>query len=169
MKPNTPTKIELHLRIADLERERNEHRNAAMEADLRTQAAVRGEKQLEGKLTAVTRWLEANQPDVFKRGLWDAIDTPTARTTLCWNCNTAYPTDARQCPGCCATNANKDLVSAQEEMQDKTQIDHDWKWVSDWYGDPEVVNGTADCSHWKCTRCDSEDCEDEPPGPYEDY
>lgn len=97
-----------------------------------------------------------------------ALSAGLAPTTLCWNCNTAYPTDARQCPGCCATNANKDLVSAQEEMQDKTQIDHDWKWVSDWYGDPEVVNGTADCSHWKCTRCDSEDCEDEPPGSYED-
>lgn len=24
-------------------------------------------------LTAITKWLEANQPDVFRRGLWDAI------------------------------------------------------------------------------------------------
>lgn len=92
-----------------------------------------------------------------------------APNTLCWNCNTAYSVEARQCPGCCATNANKDLASAQEEMQDKSLIDHDWKWISDWYGDPDVINGTADCSHWQCTRCDSEDCEDEPPGPYDDY
>ena len=34
---------------------------------------------------------------------------------------------------------------------------------------PDVVNGTADCSHWQYTRCDSEDCEDEPPGYDEDY
>lgn len=27
----------------------------------------------ERRLAAVTRWLEANQPDVFSRGLWDAI------------------------------------------------------------------------------------------------
>lgn len=53
-----------------------EHRNAAMEADLRTQAAVRGEKQAIARLTAITRWIEANQPDVFKRGLWVAIETP---------------------------------------------------------------------------------------------
>ena len=98
-----------------------------------------------------------------------ALSAGLAPTTLCWNCNTVYAMDARQCPGCCAMNANKDLAGAQEEMQDKRLIDHDWKWVSDWYGDPDVVNGTADCSHWKCTRCDSEDCEDEPPGPYEDY
>jgi len=45
MKPDTPTKTELMQRIVLLERERNEHRNAAMEADLRTQAAVRSEKQ----------------------------------------------------------------------------------------------------------------------------
>lgn len=79
MKPETPTKTELHQRIADLERERNEHRNAAMEADLRTQAAVRGEKQAIARLTAITRWLEANQPDVFRRGLWVAIETPNAK------------------------------------------------------------------------------------------
>jgi len=93
---------------------------------------------------------------------------PTA-DTLCWNCNTVYAMHAAKCPGCCATNANFDIESAQEEMQDKRQIDHDWKWVSDWYGDPDVVNGTADCSHWECRRCGSMDCEDEPPGPYDDY
>ena len=28
------------------------------------------------KLSAVVKWLEANQPDVFRRGLWDAIAHP---------------------------------------------------------------------------------------------
>ena len=26
------------------------------------------------KLAKMTRWLEANQPDVFSRGLWDALE-----------------------------------------------------------------------------------------------
>ena len=30
----------------------------------------------ESKLTAITKWLEAYQPDVFSRGLWDALETP---------------------------------------------------------------------------------------------
>jgi hypothetical protein len=30
--------------------------------------------QCERRLAAVARWLEANQPDVFSRGLWDAIN-----------------------------------------------------------------------------------------------
>jgi hypothetical protein len=30
--------------------------------------------QCERRLAAVARWLEANQPDVFRRGLWDAIN-----------------------------------------------------------------------------------------------
>jgi hypothetical protein len=29
--------------------------------------------ELERKLTAIAAWLETNQPDVFKRGLWEAI------------------------------------------------------------------------------------------------
>jgi hypothetical protein len=31
-------------------------------------------KQLEAKITAMVEWLEKNQPDVFARGLWDAIN-----------------------------------------------------------------------------------------------
>ena len=31
------------------------------------------ETLLEAKLTAIVHWLEKNQPDVFSRGLWDAI------------------------------------------------------------------------------------------------
>ena len=30
--------------------------------------------QLERKLAAAVVWLELNQPDVFRRGLWDAIN-----------------------------------------------------------------------------------------------
>ena len=33
------------------------------------------------------------------------------------------------------------------------QFDHDWKFVRDWYGDPEVINGTADCSYIERQRC----------------
>jgi len=31
------------------------------------------EKRLEARLAAIILWLEQNQPDVFSRGLWDAI------------------------------------------------------------------------------------------------
>lgn len=41
--------------------------------------------------------------------------------------------------------------------------EHDWTWISDWYGDPEVINGTADCSHYRCLKCDAEDYESDPP------
>lgn len=43
------------------------------------------------------------------------------------------------------------------------EFDHDWEWIVDWYGDPDVVNGTADCSHWRCRACGSEDCDRPPP------
>lgn len=47
--------------------------------------------------------------------------------------------------------------------------DHDWKWISDWYGDAGVINGTADCSHYECKRCGAEDNESEPPSMEDDY
>jgi hypothetical protein len=34
--------------------------------------------------------------------------------------------------------------------------DHKWEFIRDWYGDPNVINGTADCSFWRCSRCDEE-------------
>jgi hypothetical protein len=34
---------------------------------------------------------------------------------------------------------------------------HKWRWISDWYGDPGVINGTADCSRWECQHCGSVD------------
>ena len=30
---------------------------------------------LSDKLRAMTKWLEKNQPDVFRRGLWEAINS----------------------------------------------------------------------------------------------
>lgn len=30
---------------------------------------------------------------------------------------------------------------------------HDWRWIKDWYGDPDVPNGTIDCSGWTCEKC----------------
>ena len=31
--------------------------------------------------------------------------------------------------------------------------EHRWKWIKDWYGNPEVPNGTVDCSYWECKDC----------------
>ncbi len=111
------------------------------------------------------------KPPAPRRGVQATcmIDTKDSKHdgTLCWNCNAAYAMKMRQCPDCCSTNANKDFANAQEEMQDKNLIDHDWQWIKDWYGDPNVVNGTVDCSHWRCKRCESEECEDAPPPKYD--
>ncbi len=41
--------------------------------------------------------------------------------------------------------------------------DHKWEWVVDWYGDPNVINGTQDCSSWRCRKCDAVDEERERP------
>ena len=35
-------------------------------------------------------------------------------------------------------------------------FDHDWEIISDWYGDPDVINGTADCSFKRCRVCGEE-------------
>lgn len=44
------------------------------EAPLRARIA-----ELEGRLAIIVKWLEENQPDVFRRGLWDEISAPTAQ------------------------------------------------------------------------------------------
>lgn len=31
--------------------------------------------------------------------------------------------------------------------------DHDWEYISDWYGDPEVINGTCDIHYKRCRQC----------------
>jgi hypothetical protein len=35
-------------------------------------------------------------------------------------------------------------------------FDHDWRYVSDWGGDPEVISGTFDCSFKRCEQCGEE-------------
>ena len=95
--------------------------------------------------------------------LTDVLE-PTAETTLCWNCNTVYAMTAEECPGCCATNANYDLASAQMEMADKSHIDHDWKFQDDSF-DHEF--GTESVHYWLCERCgamreiEAADCDDD--------
>lgn len=47
---------------------------AARVEELRARVA-----ELEGKVTAIVGWLEREQPDVFRRGLWDALrEVPSA-------------------------------------------------------------------------------------------
>ncbi len=36
------------------------------------------------------------------------------------------------------------------------EFDHDWEIVVDWDGDPEVINGTFDCSFKRCRQCGEE-------------
>ena len=33
------------------------------------------------------------------------------------------------------------------------RCEHDMKWISDWYGDADVINGTQDCSRLECRIC----------------
>lgn len=49
--------------------------------------ATVSERVIESRLAAIVEWLEANQPDVFRRGLWDAInaaDAPESREAKAW-------------------------------------------------------------------------------------
>lgn len=49
-------------------------------------------------------------------------------------------------------------------MSENPPCDHDWKWIDDWGGDPNVIGGTFDCSRWECKLCGLEDLErDKPP------
>lgn len=36
------------------------------------------------------------------------------------------------------------------------ESDHDWKYVSDWSGDPQVIGGTFDCGYLECRTCGEE-------------
>jgi hypothetical protein len=53
-------------RISRLERELAAAQERAQAAEARAEAN-------EKKIAAIVGWLEREQPDVFKRGLWDAI------------------------------------------------------------------------------------------------
>ena len=56
-----------------------------------------------------------------------------------------------------ACNRADDLYVRMKESGEDKNCHHDWEWINDWYGDPEVISGTADCSHWRCTICGKED------------
>jgi len=43
---------------------------------------------------------------------------------------------------------------------DAPECPHDWIFVRDWYGDPNVINGTADCSFYRCRKCGEETSEE---------
>ncbi len=49
------------------------------------------------------------------------------------------------------------------------RCEHDMKWISDWYGDPDVINGTADCSRSECQLCNWIDPNGEPPSEPDDF
>ena len=34
--------------------------------------------------------------------------------------------------------------------------DHDWQVIRDWYGDPDVINGTCDITFLRCRQCGKE-------------
>lgn len=34
--------------------------------------------------------------------------------------------------------------------------DHDWEYISDWYGDPGVINGTCNIYFKRCRQCGKE-------------
>jgi hypothetical protein len=36
------------------------------------------------------------------------------------------------------------------------ECDHEWEFRSDWGGNPDIPNGTFDCSNWHCPKCDTE-------------
>lgn len=72
--------------------------------------------------------------------------------TLCWNCSKPYAMTAERCPNCCATNGNIDMESANAEVADPSQIDHDWKLQDDSF-DHEF--GTQVVRYMQCSRCDA--------------
>lgn len=46
--------------------------------------------------------------------------------------------------------------------------EHDWTYISDWGGNPDIPNGTFDCSHYECTKC-GEQQDDMPEGFEHDF
>ena len=43
------------------------------------------------------------------------------------------------------------------------KCEHEWKYISDWAGDPGGIGGTYDCSRWECQLCGETDDKREPP------
>jgi hypothetical protein len=70
------------------------------------------------------------------------------------------------CKSSDGSTAREDAVCPAEapakwECRDGTpDEDHDWEYIRDWYGDPGVINGTADCNYKRCRQCGKEDAWD---------
>ena len=77
---------------------------------------------LERRLAAVCRWLEINQPDVFSRGLWDAVEAATiGHGSLCWRCSRPQGYFETPCE-CGAVNPNVDLQGALMQQQTSSEV-----------------------------------------------
>lgn len=64
------------------------------------------------------------------------------------------------------TRLAKELREFRNDWNGKERrCDHEMKWISDWYGDPEVIGGTADCSRLECSLCNWVDQNGERPEP----
>ena len=59
--------------VRDAEAEISRLKASLAAAQERAQAAEARVEECERIITAMTQWLEKQQPDVFRRGLWDAI------------------------------------------------------------------------------------------------
>ena len=59
--------------IHDLRRELARTIDSFLVTQARAQAAEARAEECEMIITAMTQWLDQQQPDVFRRGLWDAI------------------------------------------------------------------------------------------------
>jgi hypothetical protein len=53
----------------------------AAELDAAAKADAEKSDEYEQTLVAMTAWLEAHQPDVFRRGLWEAMETVKTKVT----------------------------------------------------------------------------------------
>lgn len=66
-------------RLDDKERELREARMSTLATEQSRDRAYATIATARAKLSGMTYWLEQNQPDVFRRGIWDAIDAALAQ------------------------------------------------------------------------------------------
>src|SRR6185436_357979 len=64
----------------------------------------------------------------------------------------AYPNHRRDCAYVVSTGP----APCTCDYYDRPECEHDWELVPDWYGDPNVINGTRDCSYKRCRKCGEE-------------
>lgn len=51
-------------------------------------------------------------------------------------------------------------LNESEDFDEEDECQHQWVYIEDWYGDPTIPNGTADCSFWRCEECGMETHDD---------